>query len=63
LQNLSKEEDTAPFQFHPSGTTRENFVEMSHQCVPSWELDDNPTTAPKVSLRSHSNSGAPYMPM
>ncbi|KAL9359787.1 hypothetical protein Peur_047910 [Populus x canadensis] len=36
---------------------------MSHQCVPSWELDDNPTTAPKVSLRSHSNSATPYMPM
>ncbi|KAF9687703.1 hypothetical protein SADUNF_Sadunf02G0120600 [Salix dunnii] len=36
---------------------------MSHQCVPSWELDDNPTTAPKLSLCSHSNSGAQHMPM
>ncbi|KAJ6686080.1 TRANSCRIPTION FACTOR PIF1-RELATED [Salix purpurea] len=36
---------------------------MSHQCVPSWELDDNPTTAPKLSLCSHSNSGAAHMPM
>ncbi|KAI9382007.1 hypothetical protein POPTR_014G066500v4 [Populus trichocarpa] len=36
---------------------------MSHQCVPSWEVDDNRTTAPKLSLRFHSNSSAPDMPM
>ncbi|CAK7347846.1 unnamed protein product [Dovyalis caffra] len=36
---------------------------MSHQCVPSWELDDNRATAPKLSLRSHSNSSASDMPM
>ncbi|KAJ6328421.1 hypothetical protein OIU77_010169, partial [Salix suchowensis] len=31
---------------------------MSHQCVPSWEVDHNRATAPKLSLRSHSNSSA-----
>ncbi|KAJ6400386.1 hypothetical protein OIU84_015940 [Salix udensis] len=37
---------------------------MSHQCVPSWEVDDNRATAPKLSLRSHSNSSAvPDVPM
>ncbi|KAJ4827654.1 hypothetical protein Tsubulata_008276 [Turnera subulata] len=32
------------------------------QCVPSWDLDDNHPT-PKLSLRSHSNSAAPDVPM
>ncbi|KAJ6879162.1 transcription factor UNE10 [Populus alba x Populus x berolinensis] len=36
---------------------------MSHQCVPSWEVDDNRTAAPKLSLRFHSNSSAPDVPM
>ncbi|KAK9273414.1 hypothetical protein L1049_018224 [Liquidambar formosana] len=32
------------------------------QCVPSWDLDDNPTPA-KLTLRAHSNSMAPDVPM
>ncbi|KAI4354779.1 hypothetical protein L6164_003618 [Bauhinia variegata] len=36
---------------------------MSQCVVPSWEVDDNNPTAPRVSLRSHSNSTAPDVPM
>ena len=32
------------------------------QCVPSWDIDDNPTP-PRLFLRSHSNSTAPDVPM
>ncbi|KAJ9680680.1 hypothetical protein PVL29_019870 [Vitis rotundifolia] len=32
------------------------------QCVPSWDIDDNPTP-PRLTLRSHSNSTAPDVPM
>lgn len=32
------------------------------QCVPSWDLDDNPNP-PRLSLRSNSNSTAPDVPM
>ncbi|KAI9078454.1 hypothetical protein K1719_039550 [Acacia pycnantha] len=32
------------------------------QCVPSWDLDENPK-APRVPLRSNSNSTAPDVPM
>ncbi|KAJ7962096.1 Transcription factor like [Quillaja saponaria] len=33
------------------------------QCVPSWDLDDNHTPPNRLSLRSHSNSTAPDVPM
>ncbi|KAM5554765.1 transcription factor UNE10 [Rosa sericea] len=36
------------------------------QCVPSWDLDDSsppPPPPPRLSLRSHSNSTAPDVPM
>ncbi|XVF79831.1 hypothetical protein PTKIN_Ptkin15bG0021300 [Pterospermum kingtungense] len=33
------------------------------QCVPSWDLDDNPVVTLRHSLRSNSNSTAPDVPM
>ncbi|EEF50316.1 DNA binding protein, putative [Ricinus communis] len=33
------------------------------QCVPSWDLEDNPSPAAKHSFRSNSNSSAPDVPM
>ncbi|XP_038683375.1 transcription factor UNE10 isoform X2 [Tripterygium wilfordii] len=33
------------------------------QCVPNWDLDDNPPPPPKIALRSQSNSSAPDIPM
>ncbi|RDX63516.1 Transcription factor UNE10, partial [Mucuna pruriens] len=45
----------------PSTTLFNSSPKMS-QCVPSWDVDDNPPP-PRVSLRSNSNSTAPDVPM